>query len=51
MNLMQGKLSYTVAAILFVWGIVGLVTGWLDPTEAMQRILEAGAVFGIRRAL
>lgn len=50
-NVYKGKLSYTVAVVAVVWGIVGLVTQWLSVVEAGQAIAAGLAVFGIRRAI
>ena len=47
----KGKLTYSVALVTVVWGIVGLVFGLLDDQTAYQTILAGIGVFGFRRAI
>lgn len=51
MNLLKGKLTYTVAGITFAWAIVGFFLGTLESMQAGELILASLAVFGVRRAL
>ena len=51
LNIGKGKLSYTLALIAIVWGIVGLMFGWVEVEIAIGIIYAGLAVFGIRRAL
>ena len=51
MNLLKGKLTYTLAAVAVVWGIVGLVFNWLETSTAVETIWVGLAAFGVRRAL
>ncbi len=47
----KGKLTYTLAVIGFLWGVGGLVFGYLSNEEALATIYIALALFGLRRAL
>lgn len=47
----EGKLTYTMAALAILWGVVGLSMGWLEEENALQTIWMGLAVFGIRRAI
>jgi len=51
LNLGKGKLSYALALIAVVWGIVGLIAGWNDVETNITVIYAGLAVFGIRRAI
>jgi len=50
-NLGKGKLSYILSAIAILWGIVGLIAGWIEAETAITVIYAGLAVFGIRRAI
>lgn len=51
MQLMKGKLTYTMAAVAVAWGVVGYLAGWIDGGTAMTVIWSGLSVFGIRRAM
>ena len=51
MNFLKGRLTYGLAVIAILWGVVGLVAGWGE-SEANLGIVWMGlAAFGIRRAI
>tara|TARA_Y100000034_G_C6680275_1_gene299019 strand:- start:409 stop:570 length:162 start_codon:yes stop_codon:yes gene_type:complete len=51
LNVFRGKLTYTVAAIAILWGVLGFLAGWTDGETAMNAIWIGLATFGIRRAV
>lgn len=51
MNTLKGKLSYTMAGIAIVWGVIGYLANWIDGETAMIVIWSGLSVFGIRRAI
>ena len=51
MNFMKGYLTYVLAALMFISGVAGAVTGMIDTDTALTMIWAALAVFGIRRAI
>lgn len=51
MKILNGKLTYLVAAITGVWAIVGFFLGQIDTEQAGMLILAALGTFGIRRAI
>ena len=51
MNLFHGKLTYTMAAVAVVVGIVGWITGVLEQTQALEMIWVGLTAFGLRRAV
>jgi len=50
-NLGKGYLSYVLALIAVVWGIVGMIAGWIEVETGITVIYTGLAVFGIRRAI
>lgn len=47
----KGKVTYTLAAVAVVWGLIGAGLGYISWDEA-QKIVWAGLVaFGLRRAV
>ena len=50
-NIGQGRLSYALSGLAILWGIVGLIAGWLELEVAITVIYAGLAVFGIRRAI
>ncbi len=51
MSFMQGHLTYTLAVIAILWGVVGIVSGFGDTTTDMEAVWGGLAVFGLRRAI
>ena len=51
LNFGKGKLTYSLAGLAIVWGVIGWIFGWLENQEALGIIWTALAVFGIRRAI
>lgn len=48
---MNGKLTYTVAAITALWAVVGYFLGNLDASTTGAMVLTALGTFGLRRAI
>lgn len=48
---MKGRLTYALAVIAILWGVVGYVFGWADGTQSLNAIWVGLAAFGIRRAV
>jgi len=51
MNFLKGHLTYIMAAIAVVWGVVGYFTHWTDGATSLNAIWTGLAVFGLRRAV
>jgi len=51
MNFFKGYLTYTLALIAILWGIIGWIFEWIAPEIALNTIWIGLAAFGIRRAL
>lgn len=51
MNIMKGKLSYTLAALAVIGGAAGYFIHIVDGATAVEMIWGGLAVFGIRRAV
>ena len=51
LNLFKGKLTYALAASAIVYGLVGLVAGWVDSAQALEIVWIGLAAFGLRRAV
>lgn len=49
--MLKGKLTYTLAIIAILWGIIGWIFGWLEPERALEIIWVGLAVFGVRRSI
>jgi len=47
----KGKLTYSLAVLAVLYGLVGMVTGLLDTPEGLRIIWIGLAAFGIRRAI
>ena len=47
----KGKLTYTMAGLAIVAGVVGYSTGHLDRVEALQFVWAGFTVFGVRRSI
>lgn len=45
------NLTYCAAVVQIVFGLVGLVFGWIDGGVALQLILTGFGVFGIRKSV
>jgi len=50
-TIFKGRLTYLVAAVMILWGMVGIGFGWSTDETGMSKILEGLAIYGIRRAL
>ena len=50
-NLGKGYLTYFMAAVSILYGVLGLVSGQVDKTQAETAIWAGLALFGIRRAI
>lgn len=50
-NLGKGRLSYFLSVIAVLWGIIGLIAGWIEAEQAIAVIYTGLAIFGIRRAI
>jgi len=42
-------LTYAIGAVQFAFGIIGLLTGWVDMGAAVSLMATGAAVFGITR--
>lgn len=51
MNLFRGHLTYGLALLAIVWGIIGYLANWIDGVKAMEVIWIGLAAFGLRRAI
>lgn len=51
MNILEGKLSYILAALAIIGAASGFVLGIIDAEQATGMIWAGLALFGIRRAL
>lgn len=51
LTLLKGKLTYAMALLAIVWGLVGLWQGLGDQDASWQAIWAGLVVFGVRRAL
>lgn len=51
MNILKGKLSYTLAALAVLGGVAGYFLNFIDGQTAIGMIWGGLAVFGIRRAV
>lgn len=51
MNILNGKLSYILAAVAILGGGAGFLLGIIDGEQATQMIYGGLALFGIRRAI
>lgn len=51
MNILKGKLSYTLAALAVVGAIAGALLGIIDNDTAVGVIWAGLALFGLRRAV
>lgn len=51
MNLFKGKLTYAMAVVAIVWGVVGYLANWIDSDTAIKVLWGGLTVFGIRRAV
>ena len=51
MGIGQGYLTYTMAAIAVIWGLIGWYMQWIEQTTALEIIWGGLTVFGIRRAI
>jgi len=49
--MLRGYRTYVSALLLFLFGVYGLVTGSLDQSQAIEVILEAAALAGLRAAV
>ena len=49
--MLNGYKTYLAAAAMFLFGLYGAVTGSLDPETAMQFMLNAAGLFGLRKAI
>ena len=50
-SVLQGKLSYLLAALAVLWALVGYFAGWVELEQALTVAWGGLAVFGIRRAI
>ena len=48
---MKGYLTYALAFLAIVWGVVGGLFGWVEWATALPVIWTGLAAFGIRRAI
>jgi len=49
--MLKGKLTYIMAAIAVVYGIVGILFGWVDATIGSGIVWTGLTTFGVRRAI
>ena len=49
--MLKGNLTYLTAIVSIVFGIIGLIFGWLEQSDAMKFILGGLGGFGMRRAI
>lgn len=47
----KGYKTYVASGLMFLFGLYGLVTGNLEQGQAVQVILEALAIAGLRNAI
>ncbi|MDE1866133.1 MAG: hypothetical protein KGI08_00280 [Thaumarchaeota archaeon] len=48
---LQGKKSYIIAGLTFIYAIIGVVIGQIDVNTAIQLVLASGAVASLRAAI
>jgi len=46
--MLEGKKTYIISALMFLWGAVGWAFGWLEPDQAMHLMMESGALSALR---
>ena len=51
LEMVNGKKTYLLAALSILWGLTGLLTGWLPQEEALQCILTGLTAFSLRSAI
>ena len=51
MTLFKGKLTYTLAGLAIVLGVVGYITGKVDQGTALEFVWAGLSLFGLRRAI
>jgi len=47
----DGKKSYAAGGTLIVFGVLGFLSGKIDPEQAIHTVVEGIAVIGLRRAI
>ena len=47
----NGYKTYVAAGAMFVFALYGLITNKLDQNQAIEMILEAAAIVGLRNAV
>ena len=51
LNLFKGKLTYALAFVAIVWGVIGYLMNWVDQKTALEIVWIGLAAFGLRRAI
>ena len=51
MNILKGKLTYIMAAVSILYGVLGFFTEQVGQVAAVNAIWLGLAVFGVRRAI
>ncbi len=49
--MLNGYVSYTMAVLAILFGVIGFFTGKIDSKTALESVWGGLAVFGIRRAI
>ena len=51
MSILKGKLTYLMALVAILWGIIGYLANWVRGETALEVIWGGLTVFGLRRAI
>ncbi len=51
LDFLAGKKTNISAGALLLWAVAGMILGFMEPTEAIQLIIGALAVFGIGKKI
>lgn len=51
MNFLKGKLTYILAGVAILWGVIGWIAKWIDNETALSVIWIGLTTFGVRRAI
>ncbi len=51
MKSFSGKKTYIVTAVMFLYGLVGLVMGWIPSDQATGLMLQAASMAALRNGI
>lgn len=51
MKFLNGKKTYLIAFLMFMFGLFGLLVGWLEPEKGIELMMESGIGAALRNGI